>query len=50
MNLFKDGLESSGYTAILLGRALGADNDAVFGDLLGVDSDRLATLRAAGVV
>jgi crotonobetainyl-CoA:carnitine CoA-transferase CaiB-like acyl-CoA transferase len=33
-----------------LGRALGADNDAVFGDLLGVDADRLAALRAAGVL
>ena len=33
-----------------LGRGLGADNDAVFGDLLGVDADRLAELRANGVV
>jgi crotonobetainyl-CoA:carnitine CoA-transferase CaiB-like acyl-CoA transferase len=33
-----------------LGRRLGEDNDAVFGDLLGVDDERLATLRAAGVV
>jgi crotonobetainyl-CoA:carnitine CoA-transferase CaiB-like acyl-CoA transferase len=33
-----------------LGRGLGADNDAVFGDLLGVDPDRLAALRAAGVI
>ena len=33
-----------------LGRALGADNDAVFGDLLGVDADRLAALRAAGTI
>jgi len=33
-----------------LGRHLGADNDAVFGDLLGVDPDRLAALRAAGVI
>ena len=33
-----------------LGRALGADNDAVFGGLLGVDADRLAELRAAGVI
>jgi crotonobetainyl-CoA:carnitine CoA-transferase CaiB-like acyl-CoA transferase len=33
-----------------LGRHLGADNDAVFGDLLGIDPDRLAALRAAGVI
>ena len=33
-----------------LGRALGADNDAVFGGLLGIDSDRLDALRAAGTI
>ncbi|HVC69328.1 MAG TPA: CoA transferase [Acidimicrobiales bacterium] len=33
-----------------LGRALGADNDAVFGELLGVEPDRLAALREAGVI
>ncbi|HEY8527590.1 MAG TPA: CoA transferase [Acidimicrobiales bacterium] len=33
-----------------LGRGLGADNDAVWGDLLGVDADRLAALRAEGVI
>jgi len=33
-----------------LGRALGADNDAVFGELLGVDAERLAALRERGVV
>ena len=33
-----------------LGRALGADNDAVFGGLLGVDPDRIAALRAAGII
>ncbi len=33
-----------------LGRPLGADNDAVYGDLLGVDPDRLAALRAGGVI
>ena len=33
-----------------LGRALGADNDAVYGDLLGLDADRLAELRAASVI
>ena len=33
-----------------LGRPLGADNDGVFGDLLGIDADRLADLRAAGVI
>jgi crotonobetainyl-CoA:carnitine CoA-transferase CaiB-like acyl-CoA transferase len=33
-----------------LGRPLGADNDAVFGDLLGVEPDRLAALRQAGVI
>jgi crotonobetainyl-CoA:carnitine CoA-transferase CaiB-like acyl-CoA transferase len=33
-----------------LGQALGAENDAVFGDLLGIEPDRMATLRAAGVI
>jgi crotonobetainyl-CoA:carnitine CoA-transferase CaiB-like acyl-CoA transferase len=33
-----------------LGRALGADNDAVYGDLLGLDRDRIAALRDAGVI
>jgi FMN-dependent oxidoreductase (nitrilotriacetate monooxygenase family) len=33
-----------------LGRSLGADNEAVFGGLLGVDRDRLAALRAAGTI
>ena len=33
-----------------LGRALGADNDAVYGDLLGLDAGRLAELRAAAVI
>jgi crotonobetainyl-CoA:carnitine CoA-transferase CaiB-like acyl-CoA transferase len=33
-----------------LGRALGADNDAVLGDLLGVEPERRAELRAAGVI
>lgn len=33
-----------------LGRALGADNEAVFGDLLGVDPERLAALREAGTI
>ncbi|HEX4243934.1 MAG TPA: CoA transferase [Acidimicrobiales bacterium] len=33
-----------------LGRPLGADNDAVFGQLLGIDPDRVARLRAAGVI
>ena len=33
-----------------LGRHLGADSDAVFGELLGVDPDRLAALRASGVI
>ena len=33
-----------------LGRALGADNDAVYGGLLGIGSDRLADLRAASVI
>jgi crotonobetainyl-CoA:carnitine CoA-transferase CaiB-like acyl-CoA transferase len=33
-----------------LGRALGADNDAVYGDLLGLDADRLAALRATAVI
>jgi len=33
-----------------LGRPLGADNDAVYGGLLGIDPDRVAGLRAAGVI
>jgi crotonobetainyl-CoA:carnitine CoA-transferase CaiB-like acyl-CoA transferase len=33
-----------------LGRALGADNDAVYGDLLDVGPERLAALRAAGII
>ena len=33
-----------------LGRRLGADSDAVFGELLGLDPDRLAALRASGVI
>ncbi len=33
-----------------LGQALGAENDAVYGGLLGLGPDRLAALRAAGVI
>jgi crotonobetainyl-CoA:carnitine CoA-transferase CaiB-like acyl-CoA transferase len=33
-----------------LGAALGAHNQLVFGELLGIDSDRLAELEAAGVI
>ncbi len=33
-----------------LGRSLGADSDDVFGDLLGLDPERLAALRASGVI
>ncbi len=33
-----------------LGRQVGADNDAVFGDLLGLDAGRLGALRAAGTI
>ena len=33
-----------------LGRALGADNQAVFGDLLGLDRDTLSALEADGVI
>jgi hypothetical protein len=29
---------------------LGADNDTVWGELLGLDADRLAALRAGGVI
>ena len=33
-----------------LGRGLGADNEAVFGQLLGLDGERLAALQSAGVL
>jgi crotonobetainyl-CoA:carnitine CoA-transferase CaiB-like acyl-CoA transferase len=33
-----------------LGQSLGADNDAVYRELLAIDPDRLAGLRAAGVI
>ncbi len=33
-----------------LGRALGADNDAVYRDLLGLDDERLVAMRAAGTI
>ena len=33
-----------------LGRGLGADNAAVYGELLDIDADRLAALSAAGVI
>jgi crotonobetainyl-CoA:carnitine CoA-transferase CaiB-like acyl-CoA transferase len=33
-----------------LGSALGADNAAVYGDLLGLDAERLAALQAASVI
>jgi len=33
-----------------LGRALGADNEAVFVDLLGLEPERLAALRSAGII
>ena len=33
-----------------LGRALGADNDAVYGDLLGLDQARRCSLQGAGVI
>jgi crotonobetainyl-CoA:carnitine CoA-transferase CaiB-like acyl-CoA transferase len=33
-----------------LGRQLGADSDAVFGELLQLDTDQLAALRASGII
>ena len=33
-----------------LGRALGADNDEVYGELLGLDASRIEELRATGVI
>jgi crotonobetainyl-CoA:carnitine CoA-transferase CaiB-like acyl-CoA transferase len=33
-----------------LGRSLGADNDAIYAGLLGIEPDRLAGLRSAGVI
>ena len=41
--------ETPGHVAHL-GRALGADNEMVYRDLLGLDADRLADLRAAGTI
>ncbi len=33
-----------------LGRALGADNDAVYGGLLGLSAEHLDALRASGTI
>ena len=33
-----------------LGQALGAENDAVYGGILGIEPDRIAALRAAGTI
>jgi crotonobetainyl-CoA:carnitine CoA-transferase CaiB-like acyl-CoA transferase len=33
-----------------LGRALGADNASVYGELLGIDDDKLAALGSAGII
>jgi crotonobetainyl-CoA:carnitine CoA-transferase CaiB-like acyl-CoA transferase len=33
-----------------LGRVLGADNEAVYSDLLGIDNDKLAAIRSAGII
>jgi crotonobetainyl-CoA:carnitine CoA-transferase CaiB-like acyl-CoA transferase len=33
-----------------LGRGLGADNDAVYGGLLGLSAERVDALRAAGTI
>ena len=33
-----------------LGRGVGADNDAVYGGLLGLDAERSQPLRAAGII
>jgi len=33
-----------------LGRALGAHNEKIFGELLGIDGERLAELRMAGTI
>ena len=41
--------ETPGHVAHL-GRALGADNEMVYRDLLGLDADRLAGLRVAGTI
>jgi crotonobetainyl-CoA:carnitine CoA-transferase CaiB-like acyl-CoA transferase len=41
--------ETPGRVAFL-GSRLGADNDAVYGGLLGMDAERLGALRAAGTI
>ena len=33
-----------------LGQALGAENDAVYGGILGIEPDRITALRAAGTI
>ena len=33
-----------------LGRPLGVDNEAVYGDLLGIDQEKLTAIRSAGVI
>jgi crotonobetainyl-CoA:carnitine CoA-transferase CaiB-like acyl-CoA transferase len=43
-------LSETDWSADAGGPRLGADNDRVFGRLLGVDRDELARLRADGVV
>ena len=39
-----------GEDVVLSGRALGADNESVYGELLGIPAERLGALRDDGII